>query len=357
MMNKIAALFGLFGMAVATATGGAAAQDQIRMVGSSTVFPFATAAAEEFGNNSSFKTPIVEATGTGGGLKLFCAGIGAPHPDMVNASRRIKQAELDTCAANGVSDVIELKIGLDGIVVAAAKDAPTMQFSLKDLYLALAAKVPAPGTQGGTGHMVDNPYRLWSEVNPALPAREILVLGPPPTSGTRDAFNELAIEAGCNSFEGMSALKTVDGQMHKILCRSIREDGVFVEAGENDNLIVQKIQGNSDAVGVFGFSFMEQNADLIQAFPIATGGAAPILPSFESIADRSYPITRSLFVYIKKAHVGVIPGLREFMQEIVSDRAAGEFGYLTDRGLIPLPDGERRLFEDTVENLTPVSLD
>lgn len=343
-------LFCAFGSSVA-------AQDQIRVVGSSTVFPFATAAAEEFGNTTSFKTPIIESTGTGGGLKLFCAGVGSTHPDIANASRRVKQSELDLCHKNGVDEVVEVKIGFDGIVLAASKNAAAMQFSLRDLYLALAAQIPAPGTEGGAGNMIANPNMTWNQVNPSLPNLEIQVLGPPPTSGTRDAFNELAIEGGCKTFAGMAALKKSDSKSYKAFCRGIREDGVFVEAGENDNLIVQKIQANDQAVGIFGFSFLEQNEDVIQAFPISKGSKPAQAPTFDAISDGSYPISRSLFIYGKKAHVGIVPGLQEFMAEMVGDNAAGDLGYLTDRGLIPLPEDERIKFQNSVRELRNVTLD
>lgn len=343
-------------MSAASSTG-ALAQDQIRVVGSSTVFPFATAAAEEFGNTTRFKTPIIESTGTGGGLKLFCAGLGSTHPDLANASRRVKQSELDLCRSNGVDEVIEVKIGFDGIVLAASKNAVPMQFGLRDLYLALAAHVPASGTDGGAGNMIPNPYKTWNEVNPNLPNLAIQVLGPPPTSGTRDAFNELAIEGGCKTFSGMKAMKKSNSKAYKAYCRGIREDGVFVEAGENDNLIVQKIQANEQAVGIFGFSFLEQNADVIRAFPVSKSGEKPQEPTFDAISEGVYPISRSLFIYGKKAHVGIVPGLQEFMAEIIGENAAGDLGYLTDRGLIPLPSGERATSQNNVENLVGMTLD
>ncbi len=332
------------------------AQDNIRVVGSSTVFPFSTAAAEEFGNSSPFKTPIVEATGTGGGLKLFCAGIGTNFPDVVNASRRIKHIEMDVCASNGVSDIVEVKIGFDGIVLAAAKGAPAMRLRLRDLYLALAAKVPAPGTDGGVGNMIDNPYQFWSDINPSLPQLRISVLGPPPTSGTRDAFNAIAIEGGCRSFSGMLAVEQEDPYRFLSLCRSVREDGVYVEAGENDNLIVQKIIGNDQAIGIFGYSFLSQNTDILQAYPIAANGAPFLMPTFDAIADGSYPISRSLFLYAKKAHIGVVPGIQEFIREFVSERASGDFGYLLDRGLIPLSDDERTASLVSVNDLVSLEL-
>jgi len=340
----------------AMSSTGVFAQDQIRVVGSSTVFPFATAAAEEFGNTTSFKTPIIESTGTGGGMKLFCAGLGTSHPDIVNASRRMKQSELDMCRKNGVDGVVEVKIGFDGIVLAASKNAEPMQFSLRDLYLALAAQVPAPNTEGGLGNMIANPYKTWNQINPNFPNLEIQVLGPPPTSGTRDAFNELAIEGGCKTFAGMKALKKSDSNAYKTYCRGIRQDGLFVEAGENDNLIVQKIQADERAVGIFGFSFLEQNTDVIQAFSVAEGNKAAQEPTFDAISDGTYPISRSLFIYGKKAHVGIVPGLQEFMAEIIGENAAGDLGYLTDRGLIPLPDSERITFQDAVQNLTVLKL-
>lgn len=337
-------------------TTSAFGQDNIRVVGSSTVFPFSTAAAEEFGNSSPFKTPIVEATGTGGGLKLFCAGIGTNFPDVVNASRRIKPIEMEACSANGVSDIVEVKIGFDGIVLAAAKGAPGMRLSLRDLYLALAAQVPATGTEGGEGNMVENPHRLWSDVNPSLPALEISVLGPPPTSGTRDAFNAIAIEGGCRSFSGMRSLEGENPYQFLSLCRSIREDGVYIEAGENDNLIVQKIVGNDQAVGIFGYSFLSQNTDILQAYPVAADGGPYLDPTFDAIADGTYPISRSLFLYAKKAHIGVVPGIQEFIREFVSDRASGDFGYLLERGLIPLSEDERTTSLQSVNGLVSLQL-
>jgi len=359
-MKKFGIAAALLSAAVMSTTGTANAQsrDQIRIVGSSTVFPFATAVAEEFGRSSSFKTPIVESTGSGGGLKLFCAGIGTNHPDITNASRRIKKSEVELCASNGVAEIVEVKVGYDGIVIAADKASDTMQLSLRDLYLALAAQVPAPGTEGGEGNMIENPNKTWKDVNASLPAKPIVVLGPPPTSGTRDAFNELAIEGGCKSFSGMKALKSTNGNLYKALCRGIREDGAYVEAGENDNLIVQKLQADKSAVGVFGFSFLDQNTDVIQAFSIAKKvGAEPMQPEFDAIADGSYPISRSLFFYVKKAHVGVIPGIEEYLAEFTSDKAMGEFGYLTDRGLIPLNDEERETIQSAASGLIPLVLE
>lgn len=358
-MKKLAAAAALLTAACAGTIGAEAqSRGQIRIVGSSTVFPFATAVAEEFGRTTDFKTPIVEATGSGGGLKLFCSGIGTSYPDITNSSRRIKSTEVALCARNGVEQIVEVKIGYDGIVIAATKQAPEMQLSLRELFLALAAKVPAPGTEGGVGNMIDNPYNNWSDINPALPNRPIVVLGPPPTSGTRDAFNELALEAGCDTFAGMHALKESDALTYRSLCRSVREDGHYTEAGENDNLIVQKLQTNPDAVGVFGFSFLDQNADVLHAYPVSTlPEEQKHDPTFEEIADGNYPISRSLYFYVKKAHVGVIPGIREYLSEFTSDKASGEYGYLSDRGLIPLHDEDRIKFEQAALNLTDLALD
>ena len=353
----IAAAF-VSAVVLGSSTANAQSRDQIRVVGSSTVFPFATAVAEEFGRSTTFKTPIVESTGSGGGLKLFCAGVGTNHPDITNASRRIKKTELEMCASNGVADIVEVKIGHDGIVVAASKESEPMTLTLRDIYLGLAAQVPAPGTEGGEGNMVENPYITWQEVNPRLPANPIMVLGPPPTSGTRDAFNELGMEAGCNSFSGMKALKSTKPNLYKTLCQVVREDGAYVEAGENDNLIVQKLQADTSAVGVFGFSFLDQNTDVMQAISVSKEeGGKPTLPEFEAIADGSYPISRSLYFYVKRAHVGIIPGIEEFLDEFTSEKAMGEFGYLTDRGLIPLRKDELEKVQKVADNFTPLSMD
>jgi phosphate transport system substrate-binding protein len=321
--------------------GTAQARDQIRIVGSSTVYPFSTVVAEQFGKTSSFKTPIVESTGSGGGLKLFCGGVGERHPDIANASRRIKKSEADLCAKNGVTDVVEAKIGFDGIVMANSKTAPTYRLTLRDVYLGLAKNVPT--NAGGT---VPNPYTTWNQVNPGLPATRIEVLGPPPTSGTRDAFVELAMEGGCKTFAWVKDLKGKDKAAYKALCHTIREDGAFIEAGENDNLIVHKLAANPDALGIFGFSFLDQNIDKVQGSPI--NGHAP---TFENIARGAYSISRPLFFYVKKAHVGRIPGIREFVAEFTDDKAWGEDGYLSDKGLIPLPKEERALWQKKVRAL------
>ena len=324
----------------------ASARDQIRIVGSSTVYPFATVVAEEFGASSDFKTPIIESTGTGGGLKLFCAGVGVEHPDITNASRRIKQSEIDLCASHGVVEVVEVKIGFDGIVLANSKQAERRELTLRQVFLALAKDVPAPN-----GDLIPNPHETWKDVDPSLPDVKIEVLGPPPTSGTRDAFNELAIEGGCKTFPELKALKKTDKKRYKSICHAIREDGHYVEAGENDNLIVQKLIANPKAFGVFGFSFLDQNQDTLQGSLIDGVG-----PTFDNIADGAYPVSRSLYFYVKKAHVGSIEGIQEYVEAFVSEKAVGDFGYLSDRGLIPSPKAEREQVRAAATGLMPVSL-
>jgi phosphate transport system substrate-binding protein len=343
MTKRVLALATLF---IAVGAGAAQARDQIRVVGSSTVFPFSTAVAERFGKTTNFKTPVVESTGSGGGLKLFCAGVGVQHPDITNASRRIKSSEVKMCADNGVAEIVEVKIGYDGIVVANAKSAPLYELTLRDLFLALAKDVP-----DADGKLIPNPNKTWKDVNPALPAKKIEVLGPPPTSGTRDAFVELALEGGCQSFDSIKALKKSDSKQFKAVCHTIREDGAYVEAGENDNLIVQKLEANPDALGVFGFSFLDQNSDKVQGSKING-----VEPEFELIAEGDYPVSRPLYFYVKKAHVGVIPGIAEFLAEFTSDKAWGEEGYLADKGLIPMPDEERKEWSDKASQLVALEM-
>jgi len=325
----------------------AVARDYISIVGSSTVYPFATTVAEHFGESTSFKTPKIESTGSGGGFKLFCAGVGVDHPDITNASRRIKGSEFDTCQSNGAKDIVEVTIGYDGIAIANSKKAGHFDLTPKDIFLALAKDVPDP--KGGN-ELVANPYKTWMEVNAALPDTKIEVLGPPPTSGTRDAFSELAMEAGCDSIDFIKALKKTDKAKHKAVCHGVREDGAYVEAGENDNLIVQKLEANPDALGIFGFSFLDQNADKIQGSKVNG-----VEPTFESIASGDYPVSRSLYFYVKKAHVGTIPGIREYVAEFTSDKAWGPEGYLADKGLIPLPDDKRAESAKIARDMEPMS--
>ncbi len=327
-------------------TGEAQAREQIRIVGSSTVFPFSTAVAETFGKTTNFKTPVVESTGSGGGLKLFCSGTGDKHPDITNASRRIKKSEVAKCAKNGIKDIVEVKVGYDGIVLANSKDAARVKFTQRDLFLALAKNVP-----NGEGKTIANPYKTWKDVNPSLPDMAIEVMGPPPTSGTRDAFDELAMEKGCKSFPWIKALKKKDKPAFKALCQTLREDGAYIEAGENDNLIVQKLRANPKAFGIFGFSYLDQNADKVQGSLIK--GKAP---TFENISDGSYPVSRPLFFYVKKSQVGSVPGIREYIAEFTSEKAWGDEGYLTDKGLIPMSKAERASWKAKAEKLENLSM-
>ena len=330
-------------------TGGvwAAGRDYISIVGSSTVYPFSTVVAERFGKSTTFKTPKIESTGTGGGMKLFCKGVGVDTPDVSNASRRIKASELEMCQKNGVKDVVEVLIGYDGIVM--ANDIKSHEFALsrKDIFMALAKQVPTEKS----GELVANPYTKWNEVNPKLPAIKIEVLGPPPTSGTRDAFVELAMEGGCKKFDWIKALKKSDKPAYKSLCHTIREDGAYIEAGENDNLIIQKLQKNPNALGIFGFSFLDQNADLVKAATVDTAA-----PEFDSIATGDYPVSRPLYFYVKKAHVSQIPGMAEFLKEFTSKKAMGDEGYLTDKGLIPLDSDKFKQVGKDSKELNPVAL-
>jgi phosphate transport system substrate-binding protein len=307
-------------IAIAASAGYAAARDQIQIVGSSTVFPFTTAVAEKLGQGGKFKTPVVESTGTGGGMKLFCSGVGENTPDFTNASRAIKDSELAGCKEKGVTPV-EIKVGFDGIVLANSKAGAQIDLTKEQIFKALAKNVAVDGK------VVPNPYVNWSDVDASLPATKIEVLGPPPTSGTRDAFVELVMLEACQDEVKASNEKA---------CPEIREDGAYVEAGENDNLIVQKLEANANAFGIFGFSFLDQNADKLQGHKIDG-----VEPTFENIASGKYGVSRSLFIYAKKEHVGTIPGMEEFIAEYTSDAAWGPEGYLADKGLIPLPDDQR----------------
>lgn len=326
--------------------GAASAQERIAIVGSSTVFPFATTVAEHFGKATDFQTPVVESTGSGGGLKLFCAGVGLDTPDITDASRRIKASEVATCAENGVTEITEVKIGYDGIVLANARSAAQMSLSLRDIFLALAANVP-----DGNGGFMPNPNVTWADVNPDLPAIKIEVMGPPPTSGTRDAFAELAMEGGCKTFPEIEALKASDKAAFKAECMTLREDGAYIEAGENDNLIVQKLVANPDALGIFGYSYLEQNADSIQGSLI--NGVAP---EFEAISAGDYPVSRSLYFYVKNAHVGQVPGMEEYIAEFTNEDTWGEYGYLAEKGLIPMGADEMAKYTDIAANLTPLEM-
>jgi phosphate transport system substrate-binding protein len=360
-------VFAALSAAIVSGTAQAAARDYISIVGSSTVYPFATVVAEQFGKTTKFKTPKVESTGSGGGLKLFCSGVGVEHPDITNASRRIKKSEQDLCAKNGVKDIIEVKVGYDGIVLGQSKATKPLNLTRKDIFLALAKQVP-----GKDGKLIDNPNKTWKDVNAALPDTKIEVLGPPPTSGTRDAFVELAMEGGAKKYEDLAKLRgskdeaEIKSLMAKLgipesaynksgkkvfqaVSHGIREDGAFIEAGENDNLIVQKLEANPSAVGIFGFSFLDQNADKIHGAMV--DGKEP---TFENIADGAYPVSRPLYFYVKKAHVNAVPGIQEYLAEFTSEKAYGEEGYLSEKGLIPMPEAERGQFRYDASSLTPM---
>ncbi|RLQ23001.1 phosphate ABC transporter substrate-binding protein [Seongchinamella sediminis] len=355
-------------------------RDNVSIVGSSTVYPFATVVAERFGRATDFKAPKIESTGSGGGLKLFCKGLGANTPDITNSSRRIKQSEYDDCQQNGVTDILEVLVGYDGIAIANSRNAPQMALSLKEIYLALAKDLP-----GADGKLIPNPYKSWQDINPALPATAIEVLGPPPTSGTRDAFAELALGGGAKQIPALRALydlgsgqvaelraaiaalglpagmydalaerkgKAPSGKdVFKTIAYSVREDGAYIEAGENDNLIVQKLEANPDALGIFGYSFLDENGDKVQGSLIDG-----VEPDFDTIADGDYPVSRPLYFYVKIAHVGRIPGIQEYAAEFASDRAMGEDGYLPEKGLIPLDDEELAQVQADVAALQRLAL-
>lgn len=317
-------------LGLVAASSVAHARNNIEIVGSSTVYPFSTQVAEQFAKKTGQPAPKVESTGTGGGMKLFCAGTGTNTPDIVNASRRIKKSEYETCDRNGAGDITEIKIGYDGLAVAQAKNGEPINLSARELFLALAKEIPMPD-----GTFVPNTYNTWKDVNPNLPANTIEVLGPPPTSGTRDSFVELGIEKGCLLFQGMPELKKTNEKLFKEKCHTLREDGKYIEAGENDNLIVQKLQANPKAVGVFGYSFLEENADALKA--VAIDG---VEPSAETVMSGKYPMARSLFFYVKNKHVDQVPGIKEFVAEFVSDAAIGPDGYTVAKGMIPLSADE-----------------
>ncbi|BFM09540.1 substrate-binding domain-containing protein [Halioxenophilus aromaticivorans] len=333
----------MLGLVVLSMPRAQAARQYIEIVGSSTVYPFATVVAERFGRATVFRTPKIEATGSGGGIKLFCAGLGLAYPDIVNASRRIKPAEMVQCQRHGVTEVIEVLIGYDGIILGQDLSASPMRLSRKELYLALAAQVPHPQR---AGELIANPNQTWADINPALPAYEIAVLGPPPTSGTRDAFVDLVMAAGCREFPWLAQLEQTNKHRFEQTCHRMREDGAFIDAGENDNLIVQKLKANPKALGIFGYSFLEQNSDQIKGAMI---DGYP--PAFAAIANGSYPVSRPLYFYVKTAHIGVVPGLREYLAEFTSDKAWGEEGYLAQKGMIPLPKESRTKVTDQIAAL------
>ena len=362
-MKRLSLLITMALVTGATTSSFAAGRTHIEIVGSSTVYPFSTVVAETFGKKTLFKTPKVESTGSGGGFKLFCAGGGIDTPDITNSSRRIKKSEVEQCTANGVNAITEVHIGFDGITIANAKKAPDFKLTRRDIFLALAKEVPSKKD----GELIANPYKTWQDVNSALPATKIEVLGPPPTSGTRDAFAELALEGGCKTFDWIKQLKT-DSKVakqagdkakattlknkYKTICHTVREDGAYIEAGENDNLIVQKLDKNPAALGIFGFSFLDQNSDKVKG--AAIDGVAI---SFESIADGTYPVSRPLYFYVKNNHVGKVPGIKEFIAEFTHDDAWGDDGYLTEKGLIPLEPAKRQAMATSAQGLALLKLD
>ena len=376
-MKKL--LLGLVTVATVANVSAVSARDAISVVGSSTVYPFATVVAERFGKSTDFKAPKVESTGSGGGLKLFCKGVGVDTPDITNASRRIKGSEFEKCQKNGVKEIVEVLIGYDGIVLSNAKGGTQFELTRKDIYLALAKMVP-----GADGKLIENPYKTWKEVNSSLPATKIEVLGPPPTSGTRDAFAELALEGGARQVEDIATLRGLKAEQKdeiaalvkklgiesawaaavkkkgekakgkdvvKIIGRSVREDGHYIEAGENDNLIVNKLVANPNALGIFGFSFLDQNSDKVQG-SIIDGNE----PTFEAIADGDYKVSRPLYFYVKKAHIGTVPGIQEYLNSFVSEDVIGEDGYLIDKGLIPLGEDAYSEMSNGARSLTNLSL-
>jgi phosphate transport system substrate-binding protein len=325
--------------AIVLATAGSAmARDQIKVVGSSTVFPYSQAAAEEYANKSGAAAPVVESTGTGGGFKAFCGGIGPDFADITGASRAIKESEIKLCADNGVTDITEALIGYDGLSIAHARSGPELDLSEEQIFKALAAELP-----DGKGGFVANPNKKWSDIDASLPATDIIAFGPPPTSGTRDAFVELVMHDGCKDLPGMADLKKADEDKWNEVCSRMRQDGPFVEAGENDNLIVQRLEADANAVGIFGYSFLYENSDKLKA--VKVGG---VEPTFDTIADGSYPVSRPIFFYVKNAHRDVIPGMKEFLTEYMSDEALGADGYLAERGLTPLSDEKRKEMQTQV---------
>lgn len=337
-MKKFLLMASAAAIALAGSAGIAAARDQIKIVGSSTVFPYSQAVAEEFANKTGKPAPVVESTGTGGGFKVFCGGIGPDHADLTGASRAIKESEVKLCADNGVTDITEALIGYDGLSIAHSASAPEMDLTEEQIFKALAAELP-----DGKGGFVANPNKKWSDVDPSLPQIDIIAFGPPPTSGTRDAFVELVMHDGCKGLPGMADLKKADEKKWNEACSRMRQDGPFVEAGENDNLIVQRLEADPNSVGIFGYSFLFENADKLKA--VKVNGIAP---TFDTIADGSYPVARPLYFYVKNAHRDVIPGMKEFLEEYVSEEALGPDGYLAERGLTPLADDKRKEVQDAV---------
>ncbi len=340
MSRKLLALAGVALVATTVSTA-AEARTQMRAVGSSTVYPFAKQVAERVARaNPRLGSPIIESTGTGAGIKLFCAGVGERFPDVANASRRMKASEAKACGANGVTKITEIQVGIDGIALSTSKRTPLAGLTTRDVYLALAK----------TPFGKPNRAKTWKDVNAKLPALPIRVYGPPPTSGTRDAFGELVMTAGCETNPGMAAVKKANETKYKAICTGMREDGAFIEAGENDNLIVQKLEANPGTVGVFGYSYLEENANLLKGIPI--NGVAP---TYDSISSFKYPGARPLYVYIKNAHVGAIPSIKAFVAEFTKESAFGPRGYLRQAGLIAAPNAARARSQMAARSLAPLN--
>lgn len=339
-LSAAAAVVGAFAFADA-----ASARDQIRIVGSSTVYPFTTAVAEQFGKANGGKTPVVESTGTGGGMKLFCAGVGEGHPDLTNASRPMKKGEFEDCQKNGVTDIVEIKVGIDGLTIAQSKAGPAVKLSRKQVFQALAEQVPDKD-----GKLVANPNKNWSDIDASLPAIKIEVLGPPPTSGTRDSFHELFMEKGAEEFPSLKDLKKADSKAFDKVWKSIRKDGAYVEAGENDNVIVQKLEANKNAFGIFGYSFLEENTAKLKG--VAIDG---VEPEYDAISGGKYKGARPLFIYVKKQHVGVVPGIDKFVAEYVADKTMSADGYLARKGLVALPKTEAAKVREAALALKPMA--
>lgn len=343
---KISSIFAVSALALTAVSGAAAARDHISIVGSSTVYPYTQAVAEEYAQTSGKKAPVLESTGTGGGMKIFCKGIGEAYPDITGASRAIKKSEWELCKKNGVKDVTEVQIGYDGLSVALSRKGTDFDLSKEQMFKALASKVPVDGK------LVANPYKKWSDIDKSLPSVKITVYGPPPTSGTRDAFVELAMHKGCKSLPYFKAKKkALDKKAFKKLvkaeCTAMRQDGPFIEAGENDNLIVQRLDADPKALGIFGYSFLFENSDKLKAVRVSG-----VEPSFDTIASGKYGISRPLFFYIKNAHRSVIPGMNDFIKAYVSDDAMGPDGYLKERGLVALDDAKRSKVQKAANSST-----
>lgn len=373
---KLAALASVSAAVLALAlSAGADAQsrDSIRIVGSSTVFPFTTATSENFGSTSGFRTPVVESTGTGGGMNLFCAGVGLRHPDITGASRRMLPSEFELCRRNGVREITEIPIGYDGIVVTRAAGTPAVDLERKELYLALAATIPMPVDAAGEPvfsaqgqalpgrdfndvaaysceAFIPNPHRLWSDIANDLPSDRIEVIGPPPTSGTRDSWIELGIQPGARQIECLDALRGTDRNRFEEISSRLREDGPWIDGGENDNIIVQTVANSGTAFGVFGYSYLEQNMDRLVAATIEG-----VEPEYDAISEGIYPVARSMYVYVKNQHVAAVPGIVEWVEELTSEDASGPFGYLADRGLVALPESRRASVRERSRALTPLT--